>query len=267
MPLLTNPARRTIQIIRIAFIVAISVFVVACTMASGPMGMEISEDSVLDRDGFYITFDGTVRLHNAMYSNIDDADLSLSLCDVKNGKEIAVWHGSGINLRYNSDTYIPVQFRISSTAVFTAVLDSIKTENSPLECALSFNGKYLFGLVDASVDTYLGIPLAREGTVIEYVIDENTTYSYAVKLSNLAEWLIPEEDTMTATSGAYTLTVGCTHVGDDVRISMSSPDSLSDTIEALSEGVDSVSLASGNDLDAESARQIITVLQYARWIL
>ena len=54
---------------------------------------------------------------------------------------------------------------------------------------------------------------------------------------------------------------------DGLRIAVTSPQILADALEAMAEGVDSVTLLSGGDMDTETAKQILTAIRYARWIL
>ncbi len=259
--------RKAILIFRAAFAAAIAATVIIACMSHGEFTAQVSDDSVFERHDLYIDFDGTITLGNPMNSGIDDATVALYFDDVKNGKRITIWEGDGITIGPRSQKDISVEFRISAAALFTAVLDSVRCEGSPLECSLEVSGKCLYGLVDADFSSRIGIPLAQSGTIIGYTVEEDTSHIYSVSASNLADWLIPPDDTVTMTSGAYTLEVSIANDGGKLLVTAESPQDIEDTLAAMAGGVDSVSVVSGAEMTPEDAQAVAAAIQYARWIL
>ena len=259
--------RRAVQLFRVVFAVAVALTVIIACTANGDLGAEISEDSSIERDGFYIQFDGTVTVHNTLNSGLEHADISIYVNDAKNDKKVKIWAGEDIDIPPRSVKEIEVSFRISSTSVFAAILDSIKTEGSPLECYLEISGKCIYGMVDADVSTYIGIPLAKADKMLEYAVAEDTANAYAVELRNLVDWLVPDDDIMHMQSGDYMLDVSLHSNNDVLTVSAESPQDISDALKEMAKKVDSVSLDSGRTVDTEVAREIASAIQYARWIL
>lgn len=259
--------RRFLQYARLIVAVAIVVTIVFACMTSGEMKAELSEDSVLEMDGLYITFDGEITVTNGLNSGIDDATVVLSLNDVKENKAVEIWKGEHISIAPNSVAVIPVSFRISSFSVAAAVINSLQTVDSPLEIHAEVYGKCIYGLIKADVNADIGIPLAKEGKILRYTVDTNTSSEFKLSIIDLSDAFIPEDDVLTMTSGSTVMKVRMSSDDSGTHIDVTSNTDLDSAIDVLKTKVDSAVTDSGSEIDEGTAKYIVTAIEYARWFL
>jgi len=259
--------RRTIQILRFSVAMVVTLIVFMGCMANGPIKAEVSEDFDVRMDGLYLMLDGSVDISNGMFSGLDDADVIVYLKDTKYDKRMMLWKGEDITIERQSDTKIQIHSRVSAFSIVASILDSIKMEDSELELNLHISGKCMYGLVDADLITDIGLPLAKDGTVLGYSVDVNTADTFSLTINNLVDNFVPDDETIHIVSGTQTLTISMFSDNLGLHITAVGRDSLESAIGSSHIMIESLTTESGTEMDEDSIQYLMIAIEYLRWFL
>ncbi len=261
-----DPKRRAVQLIRLTVALAIAAVAIFAIIPDGSASIEMSDGWEVSADGLYLQYDGTAVVTNTYNSPLDGADVEISFSDPKTGKSVPIWSGT-VDVPAHSSVEVPINVKVSSLALSAAVIDSLKTEDSPLRAHVELDSAAMYGLVDVSLSFDTGIDLADEGTALEYEVVRNDDTEFRVALRNLADCLVPGDDSITMTSGTDVLTVEYGSVGDELVLSAHGNGDLGNLLDVMDQSIDSVETGSGTYVDTETAKQIAAMVDYARWLL
>ena len=252
------------------FIVIISVGIVLLALLTPGNWIEVheSEPLMIKMEGTSIRMTGTIETDSNMPYTLKDVDISLVMIDRERASKTVLYSESGIQI-YPGSNEILVDSHISASTVMLMIRDKAVKDGSPLCMELNMNCRYMLNLAEFHLTSDIRIPITTDGARLDISVDENTDDSFSVRVTGLADWLIPDNRTVSISGGGESLDLVLASNNGMLFASFHSEHGLDGVLERIASYPDAICMDDDDilDWDANTIRMLGSIMSLTRRLL
>ena len=261
---------RTGMLVASVAVVVLAVGIILLAMFAPGNWIEVreSEPISIGMEGTSVRVKGTVEVDSNMPYALKDVDVSLVMVDRERGSRTTLYSESGIHIPPGRST-ISIDSGISASTVMLMIRDRAVKDGAPLEMELDVECRYMVGLAGFRLTSDLLVPVTAEGSRLEWSVTENTDDSFAVHVTGLADWLMPDDRRISISGGGESFDMAVVSDDGGLTVSFRSDQGLDGVLKRIASSSDAICVDDGGILDWSSGeiRGLDSIVSLARRLL
>ncbi len=261
---------RTGMLVASVAVVVLAVGIILLAMLTPGNWVEVheSEPIAIGINGTNVRVTGTVEVDSNMPYAVEDVDVSLVMVDRERGSRTTLYSESGIQVPPGRST-ISIDSGISASTVMLMVRDRAVKDGAPLEMVLDVDCRYMLGLAGFHLTSDMMVPVTAEGGKLGWSVTENTDDSFAVHVTGLADWLMPDDRRISISGGGESFDMAVVSDDGGLTVSFRSDNGLDGVLKHIASSSDAICVDDDGILDWSSGeiRDLDSIVSLARRLL
>ena len=249
-------------------VLAVGIILMAMLAPGNWIEVHESEPISIGMEGTSVRVTGTVEVDSNMPYALEDVDVSLVMVDRERGARTTLYSESGIHVPPGRIT-ISIDSGISASTVMLMIRDRAVKDGAPLEMELDVDCRYMLGLAGFRLTSDIMVPVTAEGSRLGWSVTENTDDSFAVHVTGLADWLMPDDRRISISGGGESFDMTVVSDDSEVSVSFRSDNGLDGMLKHIASSSDAMCVDDDGILDWSSReiRDLDSIVSLARRLL